>query len=86
MPLRETKAELKSPPPIHSTLPVVCLVTADEEFLITLVPELIPWFQVVVREDYVDLARWTREEKVVAVLLDIDTEGEVPAWRSQGSA
>ncbi len=77
MPLRDTKAELKSPPPIHSTLPVVCLVTADEEFLITLVPELIPWFQVVVREDYVDLARWTREEKVVAVLLDIDTEGEV---------
>jgi two-component system response regulator PilR (NtrC family) len=77
MPLRDTKAELKSPPPIHSTLPVVCLVTADEEFLNTLLPELIPWFQVVVREDYVDLARWTREEKVVAVLLDIDTEGEV---------
>jgi DNA-binding NtrC family response regulator len=77
MPSRETKAGPKSSPPPHSTLPVVCLVTADDEFLNTLVPELIPWFQIVVREDYVDLARWTREEKVVAVLLDIDTEGEV---------
>ncbi len=77
MPSREPKAESKSPPPVHSTLPVVCLVTADDEFLHTLVPELIPWFQVVVRDDYVDLARWTREENVVAVLLDIDTEGEV---------
>jgi DNA-binding NtrC family response regulator len=75
---RETKAGPKSSPPPHSTLPVVCLVTADDEFLNTLVPELIPWFQIVVREDYVDLVRWTREEKVVAVLLDIDTEGEVP--------
>ena len=55
----------------------MCLVTADDEFLNTLVPELLPWFQVVVREDYVDLARWTREENVVAVVLDIDTEGEV---------
>src|SRR5260370_5563986 len=76
MPSRQTKAELKSSPLLHSTLPVVCRVTADDEFLSTLVPELIPWFQVVVREDYVDLARWTREESVVAVLLDIDTGGE----------
>src|ERR1700722_12828536 len=76
MPSRQIKAELKSSPLLHSTLPVVCLVTADDEFLNTLVPELIPWFQVVVRDDYVDLARWTREENVVAVLLDIDTEGE----------
>src|SRR3984957_13002104 len=76
MPSRQTKAELKSSPLLHSTLPVVCLVTADDEFLNTLVPELIPWFQVVVRDDYVDLARWTREENVVAVLLDVDTEGE----------
>src|ERR1700722_6168364 len=76
MPSRQTKAELKSSPLLHSTLPVVCLVTADDEFLSTLVLELIPWFQVVVREDYVDLARWTREENVVAVLLDVDTEGE----------
>ncbi len=78
MPSRQTKAELRSSPLLHSTLPVVCLVTADDEFLNTLVPELIPWFQVVVRDDYVDLARWTREENVVAVLLDIDTEGEDP--------
>jgi DNA-binding NtrC family response regulator len=76
MPSRQTKAELRSSPLLHSTLPVVCLVTADDEFLNTLVRELIPWFQVVVREDYLDLARWTREEDVVAVLIDIDTEGE----------
>lgn len=76
MPSRQTKADPRSSPLLHSTLPVVCLVTADDEFLNTLVPELIPWFQVVVRDDYVDLARWTREENVVAVLIDIDTEGE----------
>jgi DNA-binding NtrC family response regulator len=77
MPSREIKVEPKPSPPLHSALPVVCLVTADDEFLNTLVVELMPWFQVVVREDYVDLARWSREENVVAVLLDIDTEGEV---------
>jgi len=58
----------------HSTLPVVCAVTADEQFLEELVPELIPWFQVVLRRDLEDLARWTREAHVVAVLLDIDTD------------
>jgi DNA-binding NtrC family response regulator len=59
-------------------LPVVCLVTADEEFHEDLVPELLPWFQVVFRETYKDLARWTREARVVAVLIDIDTDGEEP--------
>src|ERR1700754_392710 len=78
MPSRQTRVKPKSSLPAHSTLPVVCLVTADDEFLNILIPELIPWFQVVVRDDYVDLARWTREENVVAVLLDIDTEGEIP--------
>jgi DNA-binding NtrC family response regulator len=58
----------------HLQLPVVCAVTTDEEFLDELIPELVPWFQVVIRSDYTDLARWTREARVVAVLLDIDTD------------
>src|SRR5271169_5900086 len=59
-------------------LPVVCIVTVDEEFLAVLTPELSPWFEVVVRGSYDGLARWTRSAKVAAVLLDIDTEGEDP--------
>ncbi|HEU5351843.1 MAG TPA: sigma-54 dependent transcriptional regulator [Terracidiphilus sp.] len=58
----------------HLALPVVCSVTNDKEFLDELIPELVPWFQVVLRQDYSDLARWTREARVVAVLLDVDTE------------
>ena len=60
----------------HAQLPVVCVVTADDDFLEELVPELMPWFQVVVRHSYVDLARWSREARVVAVVLDIDTEAD----------
>jgi DNA-binding NtrC family response regulator len=67
----------------HATLPVVCVVTADEQFLDELVPELIPWFQVVLRRDFDDLARWTREAQVVAVLLDIDTD-ESDAYQGHG--
>ena len=59
----------------HATLPTICAVTEDIEFLDELIPEVVPWFQVVIREDYVDLVRWTREARVVAVLLDIDTDG-----------
>lgn len=58
----------------HLGLPVVCAVTTDEEFLDELIPELMPWFQVVLRRDFTDLARWTREARVVAALLDIDTD------------
>jgi two-component system response regulator PilR (NtrC family) len=58
----------------HLALPVVCVVTTDEDFLHELTPELLPWFQVVVRQTYDDLARWTREAHVVGVLLDIDTD------------
>ena len=43
-----------------------------------LIPELAPWFTVIDRDSYQDLARWTREAHVAAVLLDIDTEGEDP--------
>ncbi|MGC2614593.1 MAG: sigma-54 dependent transcriptional regulator [Terracidiphilus sp.] len=59
-------------------LPTVCIVTLDEEFLDTLRTELLPWVQIVVRDTYEDLARWTRERQVSAVLLDIDTQGEDP--------
>jgi DNA-binding NtrC family response regulator len=54
--------------------PVVCIVTAGEDFLSELVTELTPWFEIVLRDTYDDLARWTREAHVDAVLLDIDTE------------
>src|SRR5271170_5227504 len=64
-----------SVPVPHITLPTICVVTEDIEFLDELIPEVVPWFQVVVRENYVDLSRWTREARVVAVLLDIDTDG-----------
>jgi DNA-binding NtrC family response regulator len=75
MTLRPTSSVRRIPDADHLALPVVCLVTAAEEFHEELIPELLPWFQVVVRETYNDLARWTREAKVVAVLIDIDSEG-----------
>jgi DNA-binding NtrC family response regulator len=78
MPSRGSKGETRFSPLEHTKLPVVCIVTGDDEFLKVLIPELIPWFQVVVRDDYADLTRWTREEHVVAVILDIDTDGEDP--------
>jgi DNA-binding NtrC family response regulator len=62
----------------HTSLPVVCIVTADDEYIREAIPELVPWFQVVVRDNYEDLARWTREAGVVAVILDIDTDGDDP--------
>jgi DNA-binding NtrC family response regulator len=60
----------------EAALPMVCVVTVDEEFLELLGPELSPWFKVIVRDSYAGLARWTRESGVTSVLLDIDTEGE----------
>jgi len=57
-------------------LPTVCIVTLDEQFLDILRSELLPWVQIVVRDSYEDIARWTRERQVSAVLLDIDTQGE----------
>jgi DNA-binding NtrC family response regulator len=71
---RQSKADPGASVALHSDLPVVCVVTGDQLFLDELVPELIPWFQVVLRADFEDLARWTREAGVVAVLLDIDTD------------
>jgi DNA-binding NtrC family response regulator len=59
-------------------LPKVCIVTGESEFLVDLTAELSPWFELVTRNSYDDLARWTREADVAAVLLDIDTQGEDP--------
>lgn len=57
---------------------IVCLVTAEEEFSEEFFPELLPWFQVVVRPTCQDLVRWTREAHGVAALIDIDTDGADP--------
>ena len=76
MPSRRTSPDPPHSAAAHTDLPVVCVVTEDIEFLDELVPALVPWFQIVIREDFKDLVRWTREAGVVAVLLDIDTEGE----------
>jgi len=54
----------------------VCIVTLDTEFVEILRTELLPWVRVVLHETYEDLARWTRENGVSAVVLDIDTQGE----------
>ncbi len=62
----------------HLTLPVICLVTTDDAFHHELLPELLPWFQVVLREGYRNLVRWTREAKVIAALIDLDADGQDP--------
>lgn len=72
--------DVSSTPQASATprLPTVCIVTLDEDFVEILRTELLPWVQVVLRDDYEDLARWTREKQVSAVVLDIDTDGEDP--------
>ena len=73
-PKRSSKAE---PIPVAEVeLPIVCIVTVDEELVEGLSPELAPWCEVVVRDSYEGLTRWTRETGVAAVLLSIDTEGD----------
>ena len=67
-----------APAASQGSVPVVCIVTADDEFLDILTAELSPWFQVVNRDSYDDLARWTREAAVSAVVIDIDTQGRDP--------
>lgn len=75
---RRSSVEIAPSSALQTALPTVCIVTVDEEFLQVVIPELAPWFQVFVRDGYEDLARWTREANVTAVLLDIDTDGEDP--------
>jgi DNA-binding NtrC family response regulator len=62
----------------QAELPLLCVVTVDEQFLDVLQDELAPWFQLMVRGSYDDLERWIKESQVDAVLLDIDTEGDDP--------
>ncbi len=76
MSARNAAASRELEPIGHLTLPVVCLVTVDDDFHNDLLPELLPWFQVVLREGYRNLVRWTREAKVVAVLIDLDADGQ----------
>jgi DNA-binding NtrC family response regulator len=61
---------------VEETLPVVCLITADEDFQGEIESELAPWYRVCRRNDYIDTALWVREQKAQAVLVDIDTQGE----------
>jgi DNA-binding NtrC family response regulator len=71
---RSSKAEAAPAP--EAELPIVCIVTVDEEFVDGLSLELAPWCEVVVRDSYDGLTRWTRETGAAAVLLSIDTEGD----------
>jgi DNA-binding NtrC family response regulator len=57
-------------------LPVICLITADEDFKGEIEAELAPWYQVAHRNHYGDAAIWVREQRAQAVLVDIDTQGE----------
>ena len=71
MPNRPTGPDL-----VEETLPVVCLITADEDFQGEIESELAPWYRVCRRNDYVDTALWVREQRALAVLVNIDTQGE----------
>jgi DNA-binding NtrC family response regulator len=60
----------------EESLPVVCLLTADEDFGAEIEPELAPWYQVAHKNHYKDAAIWVREQRAQAVLVDIDTQGD----------
>ena len=63
-------------PNADDTLPVVCLITADEDFHREIESELAPWYQVQPRNHYGDAPKWVREHRAEAVMVDIDTQGE----------
>jgi len=52
------------------------VVAVDREFIDLLETELKPWCEIAVRDTYDDLARWSREKGVAAVVIDIDTVGD----------
>src|SRR5271156_4759300 len=60
----------------EESLPVVCLLTADQDFGAEIEPELAPWYEVVHQDHYKDAAIWVREQRAQAVLVDIDTQGD----------
>ena len=75
---RAHSASRLASPAAHEVLPAICLVTADHNFLEEFLPELLPWFRVLVRDSYADLARWARQTQAVALLIDIDSDGPEP--------
>ena len=75
---RSFSASRSVPAVAHLSLPTVCLVTADEDFHKEIIPELLPWFQVSVRDTYRNLTHWFRRVKAVAVMIDIDSDGPEP--------
>ena len=61
----------------QKTMPPVCLVSADEDFLKLVAFEIEPWCRVTQRAEYDGLARWTQlQDTVSAIVLDIDTRGK----------
>jgi DNA-binding NtrC family response regulator len=60
----------------ETSLPAVCLITADEDFQGEIESELAPWYRMCRRNHYADTALWVREQRAQAVLVDIDTQGE----------
>src|ERR1700744_4999031 len=60
----------------ETSLPAVCLITADKDFQGEIESELGPWYRVAPRNHYLDPPLWAREQRAQAVLVDIDTEGE----------
>ena len=48
-------------PDLAETLPVICLITADEDFQGEIEAELAPWYRVRRRNHYGDAAIWVRE-------------------------
>jgi DNA-binding NtrC family response regulator len=60
----------------EETLPVICLITADEDFRVEIEAELAPWYRVRHRNHYGDAAIWVHEVRAQGVLVDIDTQGD----------
>ena len=67
---------LSGPDLAQTSLPAICLITADEDFQGEIESELAPWYRVWRRNHYTDTALWVREQRAQAVLVDIDTQGE----------
>jgi DNA-binding NtrC family response regulator len=74
--MAQTRAPQEATAIRQRTLPPVCLVSADNEFLNFAALEIEPWCSVTQRGEYDGLARWAqRQDAVAAIVLDIDTMG-----------
>ncbi len=77
MQVAPTVAPKKPAPPRHLSLPSVCLVSGDEDFLKVAALEIEPWCCVARHGEYGGLARWTQSQETVSgIVLDIDTKGK----------